>query len=199
MTSQNTHTPEAMASLSAMFDGEATEQDIAALLAQDSGVLARQLEGFHAIQQCLHKDEQLAVGLQDNLLMRIHNTLDTEGEIEPSLKLTTQVAVLPQSNVSWKMMFSGVAMAASVAFMVVFGGNFLLDSEVSHTPITADVSPVKATLPVATPLAELNQQALPLDNMKLQQYLRQHAEQATMTVGQGMIPMARVVNYPVQE
>ncbi|WP_394182523.1 sigma-E factor negative regulatory protein [Marinomonas posidonica] len=199
MTSKNTHTPEAMASLSAMFDGEATEQDIAALLAQNSGVLARQLEGFHAIQQCLHKDEQLAVGLQDNLLTRIHDILEAEGETQESPELAAQVVSLPQSNINWKMMFSGVAMAASVAFMVVFGGNLLLNSGVPQPSLTADVFPAKATQPVATPLAELNQQVLPLDNVKLQQYLRQHAEQATMTVGQGMIPMARVVNYPVQE
>jgi len=199
MTSQNTHTPETMASLSAMFDGEATEQDIAALLAQDSGVLARQLEGFHAIQQYLHKDEQLAVGLNNNLLTRIHDTLEAEGETQELPELAAQVVSLPQSKINWKVMFSGVAMAASVAFMVVFGGNLLLNSDVSQPPLTAEVSPVKGAQPVATPLAELNQQALPLDNVKLQQYLRQHAEQATMTVGQGMIPMARVVNYPVQE
>ncbi|AEF55775.1 sigma-E factor negative regulatory protein [Marinomonas posidonica] len=198
MTSQNTHSPETMASLSAMFDGEATEQDIAALLAQDTDVLARQLEGFHAIQQHLHKDDQVAVGLQDSLLMRIHHTLEADGEEREAPEPVAQEVSLPKSNVNWKMMFSGIAMAASVAFVVVLGGNLLLKPDASQVPLTAEVIPVKAAQPV-TPLAELNQQRLPLDNVKLQQYLRQHAEQATMTVGQGMIPMARVVNYPVQE
>ena len=110
--------------------------------------------------------------------------------------------VLPiKNNVSrpvWQVMLSGVAIAASVTFVIIFGGNALLTTDTISPNLMAEVrSPVNNL--VITPLSELNKESLLVDNVRLQNYLRQHAEQAAMTVGQGMIPMARVVSYPIQE
>ncbi|BFM50919.1 hypothetical protein [Marinomonas sp. THO17] len=208
MTSENITPLDSKASLSAMFDGEATTQDIEALLAQDTDVLAQQAEAIHAIQQVLHKETQSGLGLEMSLLSRIHDgiadqesdesVVDNDNTIVTSI--STQQAPLSAKTTKphWKVWFSSMAVAASVAFFVVLGGNLLLQGDaIPNGGLTAEV--ISTPSPDVKSLAEVNQQALPMDNAKLQQYLRQHAEQATMTVGQGMIPMARVVNYPVRE
>ncbi|PYF78335.1 MULTISPECIES: sigma-E factor negative regulatory protein [Marinomonas] len=199
--------PDVLPSLSAMFDGEATEQDLECLLNADSQDVSRQLESFHLIQQTLHKESSVAVGLEGSLLSRIRAELDVDASF-PDVQDNTEGSnllpfVLPteSSSVSrpaWRMALSSVAIAASVTFVVIFAGNQFLTSEPQIQKLTADVS---SSLPnmVVTPLAELDSEASQFDNEKLQHYLRQHAEQATMTVGQGMIPMARVVSYPIKE
>ncbi|MGO2354484.1 MAG: sigma-E factor negative regulatory protein [Marinomonas foliarum] len=199
--------PDVLPSLSAMFDGEATEQDLECLLNADSNDVSRQLESFHLIQQTLHKESSVAVGLEGGLLSRIRAELDvdasfpdTQDNSEQSnlLPFVQPTEIKPASRSAWRMALSSVAIAASVTFVVIFAGNEMLTTG-SQTPnLTADV---RSSLPdmVVTPLAELDSEALQFDNVKLQHYLRQHAEQATMTVGQGMIPMARVVSYPIKE
>ena len=199
--------PDVLPSLSAMFDGEATEQDLECLLNADSQDVSRQLESFHLIQQTLHKESSVAVGLEGSLLSRIRAELDVDASF-PDVQDNTEGSnllpfVLPteSSSVSrpaWRMALSSVAIAASVTFVVIFAGNQFLTSEPQIQNLTADVS---SSLPnmVVTPLAELDSEASQFDNEKLQHYLRQHAEQATMTVGQGMIPMARVDRYPIKE
>ena len=58
--------------------------------------------------------------------------------------------------------------------------------------VTAQTSTIKP----AHPLTALSAEEALENNERLQNYLRQHAQQASMTVGQGMIPMAKVVGYP---
>ncbi|ETX10602.1 hypothetical protein MUS1_13545 [Marinomonas ushuaiensis DSM 15871] len=189
-------------SLSAMFDGEATDKDVECLLSTDSGELSRQLESFHLIQQTLHKDSKVAVALEDSLVLGVRAQIDAEdlatgNKLIPFVLPTTKVDV-KASRPAWKVMFSSMAVAASVTFVIIFGGNALLTPDTGNLNLTANVkSPV--TTNTVTSLAELNKEGLQLDNIRLQNYLRQHAEQASMTVGQGMIPMARVVSYPVKE
>jgi len=196
---------ELLPSLSAMFDGEATKQDIECLLSEDSSEISKQLESFHLIRQVLHKDEQVDVGLEDSLLLRIRAQLDDEDSLDTQAEeLSNNLLpfVTPQekksSGFSWRVMLSGVAVAASVAFVIVLGGSPLLESGASNANLVTEVrSPVENR--VITPLAELDKDSLQVDNVRLQHYLRQHAEQAAMTVGQGMMPMARVVSYPIKE
>jgi len=195
-----------LSSLSAMFDGEASQQEIEHLVNGDHAELSRQLESWHLIQQTLHKDVAVAVGLQGRLVARIRAEIDVDDLSEEKQKQTLENAPLPfvfpiknkPSRPVWSVMFSSVAVAASVTFVVVFGGNVLLTPDTAAPNLITEVSPPIHNL-VVTPLAELNKDALLVDNVRLQNYLRQHAEQAAMTVGQGMIPMARVVSYPIQE
>ena len=103
--------------------------------------------------------------------------------------------VAPPKRYFW----SGFAVAASVAFAIVVGGNLLLNPAPTNAPALA-VQNTENTLTVpVTSLAELKKQPMDIDNLRLQNYLRQHAEQATMTVGRGMIPMARIASYPIKE
>lgn len=200
------NSPEMFSSLSAMFDGEASEQDIELLLKVDQAALSHQLESFHLVQQTLHKDSNVAVGLQDDLVSRIRAKMDAEDAAldreQGTLKNAPLPFRLPEKNKNrrpiWQVMLSSVAVAASVTFVVIFGGNVLLAPDAIAPNLMANLhSPVDNL--VVTPLAELNKDALLVDNVRLQNYLRQHAEQAAMTVGQGMIPMARVVSYPIKE
>jgi len=202
MAALNDHSVDKRSSLSAMFDGEATDKDLECLLNADSGELSRQLESFHLIQQTLHKDSKVAVGLEDRLVLGIRAQIDAEDSaIDTKLVpfvLPAKKTDVKASRPTWKVMFSSVAVAASVTFVIIFGGNALLTPDAGNLNLTVDVqSPV--TNNTVTSLAELNKGGLKVDNVRLQNYLRQHAEQASMTVGQGMIPMARVVSYPVKE
>ncbi|WP_111640184.1 sigma-E factor negative regulatory protein [Marinomonas shanghaiensis] len=207
MAALNENASEMLTSLSAMFDGEASELDIERLLHADSAELSRQLEHFHLIQQTLHKDSTVTLGLEDSLLLRVRAELDKDDELqaeEPVISLEKNVLpfVSPKkaspSRPNWRVMLSGVAVAASVSFVIILGGNGLLTSDTVHTNAVAEVRTPTSNM-IVTPLAELDKEVLQADNIRLQHYLRQHAEQAAMTVGQGMIPMARVVSYPVKE
>lgn len=207
MAALNDHPLDKRSSLSAMFDGEATDKDVECLLNADSGELSRQLESFHLIQQTLHKDSKVAVGLEDSLLLSIRAQIDAEDLVAENSEadkklipfaLQSEKANVKASKSAWKVMFSSVAVAASVTFIVIFGGGELLTSDTEKLNLTAEIQPFVKNNTV-TSLAELNKDGLQVDNIRLQNYLRQHAEQASMTVGQGMIPMARVVSYPVKE
>ncbi|UTW00406.1 sigma-E factor negative regulatory protein [Marinomonas rhizomae] len=202
-TRENDHTQEMRSSLSAMFDGEATEQDLDRLIDGDSAELSRQLESYHLIQQALHNDSSVIVGLEDSLMLRVRAGIDIDSSFPEEHSANNLLPFVlpsdsPASRPVWRVALSSVAVAASVAFVVILGGNELLTSEVSAPNLVAEVRSPSTNM-VVTPLAELDKEALQIDNVRLQHYLRQHAEQAAMTVGQGMIPMARVVSYPVKE
>ena len=190
-------------SMSAMFDGEATEQDLERLIDEDSAELSRQLEAYHLIQQVLHKDSSVAVGLEDSLMRRVRDGIDVDAAFPEEQSANNLLPfVLPSENKvsrpTWRVALSSVAVAASVAFVVILGGNEFLTPDVATSNLVAEVRSSSNNM-VVTPLAELDKDAFQIDNVRLQNYLRQHAEQAAMTVGQGMIPMARVVSYPVKE
>lgn len=207
--SQENNSPQDIhSSLSAMFDGEATEQDLDRLIDEDSVELSRQLEAYHLIQQALHKESSVAVGLEGSLMLRIRAGIDVDASFPEEQSPEEQSAnnllpfVLPSENKvsrpTWRVALSSVAVAASVAFVVILGGNEFLTPDGATSNLVAEVRSPSNNM-VVTPLAELDKDALQIDNVRLQNYLRQHAEQAAMTVGQGMIPMARVVSYPVKE
>ncbi|MFT4573222.1 sigma-E factor negative regulatory protein [Marinomonas primoryensis] len=203
---KNDSPSEILSSLSAMFDGEASEQDIEHLVKVDHTVLSRQLESWHLIQQTLHKDTDVAVGLKNSLVSRIRVEIDNDDSYTEEQKIKLDNVPIPfvlptKNNASrpvWHVMLSSVAVAASVTFVVIFGGNALLTTDTIPPILMAEVR-LSAINLVTTPLDQLNKESLLMDNVRLQNYLRQHAEQAAMTVGQGMIPMARVVSYPIQE
>ena len=228
MTTLNDHSLASPSSLSAMFDGEATEQDIESLLNESCTEISSQLESFHLIQQTLHKESKVSVGLQDSLVSRIRVTIDAEdvsyektdynsadnntesnliafpetlgvASSKPSV-IESEEANSKVSKPIWQTMFSNVAIAASVTFVVILGGNAFLTSDTENANVIVEsTTPEQVQDTAIASLADLNKEALPADSIRLQHYLRQHAEQAAMTVGQGMIPMARVVSYPIEE
>lgn len=209
MTTSDDSQQAVLESLSAMFDDEANQQDLHDLMAQDSAELNEKMTAFHLIQHTLRKesDGEVTIDAGFNLAARISAQIAQEEQQKPSTQVVSLVPLLstltpdvvsemaPQKRYFW----SGFAVAASVAFVIVVGGNLILNPEAVRSPSLAiqDTSN-PLTVPV-TSLAELKKQPMDVDNLRLQNYLRQHAEQATMTVGRGMIPMARIASYPIKE
>ncbi|MCO4784832.1 MAG: sigma-E factor negative regulatory protein [Marinomonas atlantica] len=197
-------------SLSAFLDGEATHADIDALLASDRQTLASQVDRYHRIHQAIQPEQTLLIDDAGSFLDQIHRKLD-EGKQDTNvvafptqsqaltkpekLEQVTLPNMASRSSLSKRSVFSGLAVAASVAFAVVLGGNVLLQGDsTAQTPVFAATPPVQQ-MPTE-PFSALSAEEALQNNERLQNYLRQHAQQASMTVGQGMIPMARVVGYP---
>jgi sigma-E factor negative regulatory protein RseA len=90
------------------------------------------------------------------------------------------------------------AIAASVAFVMVLGTQLFWDGQEEIQTNFQTSTEMGASDVLANPQ---DIQSLPLNvqNERLKSYLRQHAEQATMASGQGMMPMARLVSYPIEE
>ncbi|MGO3346600.1 MAG: sigma-E factor negative regulatory protein [Marinomonas sp.] len=187
--------------LSAMFDDEANTQDIDILLQQDVAELDSQMEAFNLIQATLHKESDTDVFTGLNLAALVSAQIANEesqevtNNVVPLLKTTKKAVPVTRS------LWTGFAVAASVAFIVVLGGNLILDADSVTTPeLASTTSPAKThEVSSVASLSELKQSPMDVDSLRLQNYLRQHAEQSAMTVGQGMIPMARVVSYPIKE
>ena len=209
MTTSDDSQQAVLESLSAMFDDEANQQDLHDLMAQDSADLNDKMAAFHLIQHTLRKESDVDLNINSgfNLAARVSAQIEQEESEKPasnivplapflsSLTPDMVADVAPQKRYFW----SGFAVAASVAFAIVVGGNLLLNPAPTSAPTVAvQNTPNTLTVPV-TSHAELKKQPMDVDNLRLQNYLRQHAEQATMAVGRGMIPMARIASYPIKE
>lgn len=197
-------------SLSAFIDNEATHADIEALLATDIRVLADKMDHYQQIHQAIQPDYEGLIEDSGSFLEQMHRKLDEGKQDTNVVEFPTQNTQLtkPQKlehvqlptmhddvGRSKRSFFSGVAVAASVAFAVVLGGNLFFEADRSSS--TASFATV--SLPQQSsvePLNALNAEEALQNNKRLQNYLRQHAQQASMTVGQGMIPMAKVVGFP---
>lgn len=200
-------------SLSAFLDNEATDADIEALLAIDTQTLAQKADHYQQIHNALQADSEplifdsaeflnginrcLSEGVEDSNVLAfpkrnpIATTAPPQSIASAPTATTHSKEALPRKKKSF---VSGLAIAASVAFAVVLGGNLLLNNNMGmDAPVFAS-NASEQELNVAAPTTDsgLNFE----DNERLQNYLRQHAQQASMTVGQGMIPMAKVVGYP---
>lgn len=112
---------------------------------------------------------------------------------EPKADNVVSLPVVQKSR--WQQALGGVAIAASVAMVVVFGGDFLLNGSASNQ--VAVQTP--ANLSTIKDIKAIQPASLESDNKRLQSYLRQHAEQSALTSGQGMMPMAKVVSYPTEK
>lgn len=204
------HGPGRDDSLSAFLDGEATYADIEVLLASDINELANKSDHYAQIQQAIQPDQALLIEDSGVFLAQMHDKLE-QGKQETNVvafpKQNTQplkpekleqveLPNLSQAKGSKRSFFSGLAVAASVAFVVILGGNLLLDSDTATTMPTFAASSNASQVTPAEPMTALTAEDALHNNERLQNYLRQHAQQASMTVGQGMIPMAKVVGYP---
>ncbi|MEL0614468.1 sigma-E factor negative regulatory protein [Marinomonas arenicola] len=209
MTTSDDSQQAVLESLSAMFDDEANQQDLHDLMAQSSTDLNEKMTAFHLIQHTLRKESDVDVNIDAsfNLAARVSAQIEREERQKPSTKvvslapllpsLTPDVVseIMPQKRYFW----SGFAVAASVAFVIIVGGNLILNPASKTAPAVAVQDTTHSLAIPVTSLAELKKQPMDVDSLRLQNYLRQHAEQATMTVGRGMIPMARIASYPIKE
>lgn len=199
-------------SLSAFLDNEATADDIERLLAADKKELANKLDHYHEIYQTVQPDTEHLIFDSSAFLAGMHEKLKQDIPDSNIVAFPVQGGALkrtefevslpdleaPKETRPVRSMWGGLAVAASVALVVVLSGNLLLggaDSSMTTPTFAAASTPIieqKNVLPVH----EISGDVALENNERLQNYLRQHAQQASMTVGQGMIPMARVVSYP---
>lgn len=207
----DTYDSETCDSLSAFLDNEADAADIEALLAADMDVLASKVDRYHLIHQSLQPDSESLTLDSAEFLASIHHKLEQEvsdsnvvafpgQNMAPAPRPRPETLEAPQATAPLKRgrsLFAGLAVAASMAFVVVLGGNLLLEGESSVAPSTYATTFVdEATPQVVQPVNQISIEQALQDNARLQNYLRQHAQQASMSAGQGMIPMAKVVSYP---
>lgn len=201
-------------SLSSLFDDHCDASEIDEILEQDAKEWQMKMQSYALTSSVLHSDNHQDFAEMD-LVSRVRdgiNKLDNEdaslGENVVALdkfQVPEQPQIAAKNNAAnepkvhfLKQAVTGLAMAASVAFVVIGGGSYLLEGEPQEAAPAFAQAPNLA-LPIdVKPLQQVNVE-LNSDNKRLQSYLRQHAEQSTMAAGQGMLPMARVVSYPVEQ
>lgn len=194
---------EASELVSALMDNEASEQEIDTLLTamsedkRQQESIVGQLLSYSCHQYALKEGDNVPDA--EGLLMKVSQAIKEESNV-PSAKVTSiqqakasKEAIMPTK---WAIA-SGFAVAASVAFMVVLTGNSLL-GPADQTPAVALVEPELGEANKET-VAQQQIDSLQINTERLQRYLRAHAEEATQAAGQGMIPMARVVNYTLKK
>ncbi|TPE51843.1 hypothetical protein FJM67_08890 [Maribrevibacterium harenarium] len=185
--SQQHHTLDerALESLSALLDDEASSADIDRLLQQDIQVLAEQTDAFVMTGEAQRTQLSQPLCSQD-FLAGIHNRLANQADADfPVVDNVTPLIRVPQPKRGQKAAWWGMGVAASLALAVLVGIQFQAQN---------------TSLPLATASLNTSFTTLPeRDNLRLQRYLQQHAQHASLTGGQGMMPMARVVNLPVDQ
>ncbi|MFT2111774.1 hypothetical protein [Marinomonas sp. 2405UD68-3] len=94
------------------------------------------------------------------------------------------------------------AMVASVAFVVVLGGQLFLSQDSGFASgeggSVETVASLDQTHSILDNPQDIKTLSLDVHNDRLQSYLRQHAEQSAMATNQGMISMARIVSFSVE-
>lgn len=201
------HNEQLNESLSSVLDGTASSDDIDRVLSHDKQDWQHTLRSYSLTSSALQVDKDTRFA--DICLMdSISNAIDKEDmlpkhEIEADNVVQLQASKPTRTGTTatpvWKKSFGSLALAASVAFVVVTGGSYLLNGEqaapqalqasINHTVNTAQFD--------VRPLQQVQAEVPVMDPERLQAYLRQHAEQTTIVNGQGMLPMSRVVSYPI--
>lgn len=200
-------------SLSSLFDDHCEAAEIDEILEQDAKEWQEKMHAYALTSSILSSDSQVD-HLATDLVARVREGIDklededaNQGENvvsfdqfqAPQAAPVTENKAPREPKVHFiKQTISGLAMAASVAFVVIGGGSYLLEGESnSQSPALAQAPSLALPIDVK-PLQQVSAE-IDIDNKRLQSYLRQHAEQSTMAAGQGMLPMARVVSYPVEQ
>ncbi|OUR77980.1 hypothetical protein A9Q77_03285 [Marinomonas sp. 42_23_T18] len=201
-------------SLSSLFDDQCDAAEIDEILEQDAREWQAKMHAYALTSSILSSDSQVE-HVSTDLMSRVRAGIDKLDEDDaqlgenvvsfdqfqvPDRSVEETLGKVPsESKIHFiKQAVTGFAMAASVAFVVIGGGSYLLNGDTSEaTPALAQAPSLSLPLNVR-PLQQVSVE-LDIDNKRLQSYLRQHAEQSTMAAGQGMLPMARVVSYPVEQ
>ncbi|TBR37765.1 hypothetical protein CBF23_013810 [Marinomonas agarivorans] len=187
--------------VSSVIDGTATTNDIDRLLAADSKDWQTSAQSYAYTSSLLSGDKHAEKFTDLNILANIHSAIEQDDKKSTTPDNVIQFDV-KSNSVSYQQPklkrsnkpFANFAIAASVAFVVISGGSYLLDSNSFNAQQPAQAS-ITTVPPVdIRPLQQVN---VVIENKRLQTYLRQHAEQSTMATGQGILPMSRVVNYSI--
>ena len=196
-------------SVSSLLDDHCEAEDLDFLLEQEAQAWQKTMQSYAYVSKVMQSKEAVTDVSEVDLVARVRLAIAAEPAKEGSMAHTNVVDFVsakaeevPLKNdsaerFSWRSAMGGLAVAASVAFVVVLGGNTLLDTNDIDAG-TPQLVVLEADLDAGVELKQLEIASLDVHNERLQSYLRQHAEQATMAAGQGMIPMARVVSYSIE-
>lgn len=183
-------------SMSALMDGEASEMELRRLLKEDSPELREEWARQHMARSVLHDEPVRPMSF--DLQAAVRTAIDEE-------------SVHSAAPTGWRRQLASLAVAASVAAVVVFGVN-------GWQGLGPDKAPAMATAPVSTPgemgtavgsvTASANggtePQAWdtpmnPERKARFDSYLRRHTEGAVYNSGPGMMSWARVVSQQPAE
>ena len=194
--------------LSALLDGEASEFETRRLLQTLDQDDRQTWQRYALIQQSMQSSQAEPLNLSIDVSQAVSAAID---ELEP-LSVKTNATSTAAAQQTWLKPVLGFAAAASFAFVSVVGlqqyqaqsaldeAGFVAQGDVSASqlPIESGVglSAVsgQVAIPDDSPIAELDlvEQQKRYQQQRLNYYLQQHAEQATMNNGRGLIPMVRV-------
>jgi len=192
--------------LSAMMDGEVSEFELHQVLknTEQSGEIRDTWSRYHSVSAVLRRER--ASGFDNRLADQVKVALEQEHVHKAGSKGMLAHLMRP---------LSGVAVAASVAFAVILGVQFYNQPSTSQAPLTAPLASQTAghhigASVVGAELVALANNASPAQNkisksvgssalslqaqVRVQRYLAQHAEHASLNSGRGMMPFARLAS-----
>lgn len=181
-------------SLSALMDGEASELELRRILSADEKAIRTEWADLHRSQELLKNETNPFIGW------------------DISSRVMAEIAddeLVNSGGTGWKQAVSGLAIAASVAAVVVigsmggnmFGGSTQMVAE--NNGVSGRVYPAQASAAVGGVAVSAQAQASPagplLNNdaearKRFEAYLRKHTDRAAFNNGQGMVSYARVVS-----
>ncbi|POP53227.1 sigma-E factor negative regulatory protein [Zhongshania marina] len=181
-------------SLSALMDGEASELELRRILSADEKAIRTEWADLHRSQELLKNESNPFIGW------------------DISSRVMAEIAddeLVNSGGTGWKQAVSGLAIAASVAAVVVIGsmgGNMFGGSPqmvAENNGVSGRVYPAQASAAVGGVAVSAQAQASPagplLNNdaearKRFEAYLRKHTDRAAFNNGQGMVSYARVVS-----
>lgn len=178
-------------SLSALMDGEATDLELRRILASDDPAIRQQWSALHH-NQALIQEQGIAYPQLD---------------VSASVMAAIEDEALPSSGHGFKQTLAGLAVAASVAAVVVVGsmGSSLLgdkpaavvaDNASSGRVYPAQAAPASGGVPVnaqGTGPMPVSAEQQAEAKARFEALLRKHTERASLNNGQGLTSYARVV------
>jgi len=176
-------------SLSALMDGETDELEVRRLLNQleQDDELRGTWQRYQMIGSLMRGEPAAAVDLSRGIMQAL------DGEPMDEVSRPQQVAA-SSHRFRW---LASTAVAASVTLAVLVGVRMntadpvaLVAEQQTQTP-----APVQLASAPVQALSEADAAQLEAAQRKLQEYVLQHTEQATMTGSRAAIPFARVVDF----
>jgi sigma-E factor negative regulatory protein RseA len=179
-------------SLSALMDGETNELELRRILSADPDKIRTEWAELHRSQDLLKGHDQRFA------------TWDISSRVMAEIADDQAAA----NATSWKQVFSGLAIAASVATVVVvgaMGSNMFGGStpQLADNGLSGRVYPAQASAAVGGVAVSAQAQGSPAGPLlkddaearkRFEAYLRKHTDRAAFNNGQGMVSYARVVS-----
>lgn len=182
-------------SLSALVDGETDELEVRRILndIEDDSELRNTWERYQMMGSIMRNEPLAGVDLSKGIMQ----ALDDEPMDEVPARQNPQTASAQPKRINW---LASTAVAASVTVAVLLGVRLNHDLQqpqplAATGPGAAETQQVAEFVnPVAT-TAEVSEQELQQAQQKLHEYVLQHAENAALNTGRGMMPFARVASF----